>query len=355
METVNPAFPWLGLLDHPAFCVKDDAVIAINSQCTPRNISTGMDIRELLQENYEIYKATLSGQLYLTVYLGEITCNATMTKADGYDIFTLCSTADEDWLNAYALASQQLRIPLSNVMAVTDRLLTEMDTADTDTAQKASQINRGLFQLLRIVSNMSDATIYQDSKALHPEAVDFTGLFGEILEKAKAISENAGIALHYTLPKTPVIGLAYPERLERAVYNLLSNAMKFSPAGGTVEATLTKNGSTLAFTVLNNAPRTEDAFWNRYRREPGIEDSRNGLGLGMTLVGATATAHGGTVLLDHPTPEQTRVTLTIPVKKPTGTDVHSPKIAIGDYAGGRDKGLLEFSEFLPTDNYKNIN
>ena len=87
---------------------------------------------------------------------------------------------------------------------------------------------------------------------------------------------------------------------------------------------------------------------------PAIEDSRNGLGLGMTLVGATATAHGGTVLLDHPTPEQTRVTLTIPVKKPRGTEVRSPKIPIGDYAGGRDKALLEFADLLSTDAYNNI-
>ncbi len=355
METTNPTFPWLGLMDHPAFCVKDDKVIAVNSLCTPRSISAGVDVRELLQENFDAYKAMENGHLYLTVYAGGTACNATVTKAEGYDIFTLCPSADEDWLNAYALASQQLRIPLSNVMAVTDRLLTELDTADSDTAQKASQINRGLFQLLRIVSNMSDASIYQDSTALHPETVDFTALFGEILEKAQSISEDTGIALHYSLPDASVFGLAYPERLERAVYNLLSNAIKFSPAGGTVEASLTKSGNALIFMVLNNAHKTGNAFWNRYRREPSIEDSRNGLGLGMTLVGTTATTHGGTVLLDHPTPEQTRVTLSIPIKKPTGTEVHSPKIAIGDYAGGRDKGLLEFSEFLPTDNYKNIN
>lgn len=355
METSNYAFPWLGLIDHPAFCVKDDMVIAANSLCTARNISVGSDMQELLQENFDTYKALKDGQLYLTVYAGGIACNATVTKAEGYDIFTLCSISEEDWLSAYALASQQLRIPLSNVMAVTDRLLSELDTANTNTAQKASQINRGLFQLLRIVSNMSDASLYLDSKALHPEAVDFTALFAEILEKAQSISEGTGITLHYSLPKTPVLGLAYPEQLERAVYNLLSNAIKFSPADGSIEVNLAKSGNRLVFTVLNNAPNTNDTFWNRYRREPAIEDSRNGLGLGMTLVGATATAHGGTVLLDHPTPEQTRVTLTIPVKKPTGTEVRSPKIPIGDYAGGRDKGLLEFSEFLPTDNYKNIN
>lgn len=355
METENLTFPWLELVDHPAFCAKDDTVIASNSLCAAYGISAGADIRAFLQDHYDVYKATESGCLYLTVTTGEITRNATVTKAGDYDIFTLCASPDEERLRAYALAAQQLRIPLSNVMAVTDLLLAELDTSEAEAARKASQINRGLYQLLRIVSNMSDAGLYQDAKVLHPENADFTALFSEILEKAQTISAETGICLHYSLPTRPVLGLAYPEQLERAVYNLLSNAIKFSPAGGTVEAVLTKKGSHLIFTVLNNAPEATGAFWARYRREPVIEDSRNGLGLGMTLVGAAATAHGGTVLWDHPTPEQTRVTLTIPVKKITGTEVHSPKVPIGDYAGGRDKGLLEFAEILSSDSYQNIN
>ena len=355
METVNPTFPWLGLLDHPAFCVKDGVVVATNSLCECHSISVGIDVRELLQENFEVYQQAESGQLYLTVCAGGTCCNATVTKTQDYDIFTLCYTPEEDRLNAYALAAQQLRIPLSNVMAVADRFFSDLDTTDAETANTTSQINRGLFQLLRIVSNMSDAGIYQDGHMLHLETCDFTGLFEEILEKAQAISAETGITLHYDLPKTAVVGLAYQEQLERAVYNLLSNAIKFSPVGGTVKANLTRKGNTLIFTVINVSSEADGAFWNRYRREPSIEDSRNGLGLGMTLVGAAATAHGGTVLVDHPTAEQTRVTLTIPVKKPTGTETHSPKVTIGDYAGGRDKGLLEFAEFLPTDNYKDIN
>ena len=242
-------------------------------------------------------------------------------------------------------------------MSVTDRLLAHMDTSNPEIAHQVSQINRGLFQLLRIVSNMSDSSIYQETSALRGETVDFTSFFAEIMEKAQTMCTGTGIRLEYQGPRTAVFGYAYSERLERAVYNLISNAIKFSSVNGTVEASLSKIGETLTFAVVNNSPalNAETPFWNRYRREPSIEDSRSGLGLGMALIGGAAAAHGGTVLVDHPTPEQTRVTMTIPVRKAASTDVHSPIIAIGDYAGGRDKGLLEFAEILPSDNYKDIN
>ena len=75
----------------------------------------------------------------------------------------------------------------------------------------------------------------------------------------------------------------------------------------------------------------------------------------MTLVSSVACAHGGTVLIDHPTPLETRITMTIPIKKSESTDVRSPIFRLGDYAGGWDKGLLELSEILSADSYQNIN
>ena len=177
------------------------------------------------------------------------------------------------------------------------------------------------------------------------------------MEKAQTISASAGIKLSYTGPNTPILGLAYEEKLERAIYNLLSNALKFSPDGSTINAKLTKNEDTASFTISNTniEPVDANSFWYRYRRTPAIEDSRFGLGLGMTLISAVTAAHNGTVLVDHPTPSETRVTMTIAIVKDTSGAVRSPVMRIGDYAGGRDKGLLELSEVLSSDAYLNIN
>jgi hypothetical protein len=75
----------------------------------------------------------------------------------------------------------------------------------------------------------------------------------------------------------------------------------------------------------------------------------------MTLVSSVACAHSGTLLIDHPTPLETRITMTIPIVNSDSNDVHSPILRIGDYAGGWDKELLELSEILPADSYQNIN
>ena len=85
-------------------------------------------------------------------------------------------------------------------------------------------------------------------------------------------------------------------------------------------------------------------------REPAIEDSRFGLGLGMALVRSVAASHGGTVLLEQTS--GTKVTMTLAIRKDVPGTLRTPAMRIGDYAGGRDLGLLEFSETLPPIAYK---
>ena len=357
METMKHLFPWLDLIDRPAFCVKGGIVEAVNTAAEHRLLRVGMDIHEIVTDHWEAYEAFENGSLYLTITIGDLPYNASVSRTEEYDIFLIYQDAEDDQLHTLALAAQQLRIPLSNVMTVTDRLLADLDNANPDTQQQASQINHGLFQLLRIISNMSDAGSYKSAPTSGMQTIDLTAVVDELMEKALAISADVGINLSYTGPNTPILGLAYEEKLERAIYNLISNALKFSTAGGTVEAKLTKNGNMACFTISNLSAEAIDdhSLWNRYRREPSIEDSRFGLGLGMTLISAVATAHGGTVLVDHPNPLETRVTMTIAITKENAAVVRSPILRIGDYAGGRDKALLELSEILTTDSYKKIN
>ena len=357
METMNRPFPWLELMDRPAFCVKDGMVVACNSAAENRMLCVGMDVRDIVTEHRDAYESFENGCLYLPITVEGITYNASVVRTKECDVFLIRQDADDDQLQTLALAAQQLRIPLSNVMTVADRLLEGLDDTDPALQKQSRQINHNLFQLLRIIGNMSDAGNYRKISAATMQTVDLTAIIDEIMDKAQTMSENTGITISYTGLNTSILGLANEEKLERAVYNLLSNAIKFSPAGSTVDVRLSKNGNMLSLTICNPTAEAADDhnYWNRFRREPAIEDTRYGLGLGMALVSAVAVSHGGTVLIDHPKPLQTRVTMTVAIKKDKSGVVRSNVMRIGDYAGGRDKGLLEFAEILTEDAYKDIN
>ena len=351
------SFPWLDLIDYPAFCVKDGAIIATNTLAEQRQFRVGMDVGEIVTEQQDIYQNFESGNLYLNINICGISCPASVVRTRECDIFHIRRTEDDDALQALALAAVQLRNPLANLMTLTDQLFSGMDLLDETSQKQTSQINQNLYRLLRIVSNMSDANGYTQAGKAGMQTADLVSLMGEIMEKAQSFFAGTGITLDYNGPTEPVFGAVNAEKIERAIYNLLSNAAKFSQNGSTVNASLATNNNRLTFTICNTNSEElpKQGLWQQYRREPSLEDPRHGLGLGMTLASAVAAFHGGTILVDNPSPEQTRITMTIPIVKGTSETLRSPIIHVGDYAGGRDRGLIELSEVLPIEIYQNIN
>ena len=177
--------------------------------------------------------------------------------------------------------------------------------------------------------------------------------FQEIFDEAAHLCASAGITLTFTNHPTSVYSLIDSNRMERAIYNILSNSLKFTPAGGTIHAqlecrkkalylTISDSGSGIAFNIASHV-------FNRYCREPGIEDNRHGIGLGMSLIRSAVVAHGGTVLLDRSKEGGVRTTITLPIRQDS-TTLRSPVLRI-DYAGERDHGLIELSDSLPNHMY----
>jgi len=216
-------------------------------------------------------------------------------------------------------------------------------------------LNRSLYHMLRLVGNMSDAARYTQHTPPRQELRDITAVVGDIFEKAAVLTEHTGITLRFSNYPECVFSLTDAEKLERGIYNMLSNAIKFSERGSVIDAMLTRHGNKLHLTVCDSGSGiAEDVLGSvffRHLRQPGVEESRHGIGLGMVMIRSAASAHGGTVLIEKNTAGGARVTMTLSIRKDLRGNLGSPRLKV-DYAGEFDHGLIELADVLPTDAFK---
>lgn len=336
----------------PAFIVQDGIVTNSNQAALQRQIKLNTNISDLIcigKDEYEIYT---DGKLCLTLSIQGITYNATVTNTESGHLFCLESDYEDPELRAFALVAQQLREPLAKAMVSTELLLPNSSVRDdAEAAQHLSQVNRSLHQLLRAVCNMSDAAQYTNPLHANMQTQDVAKIFDEILEKAADLATHAERTLNYAVPKQAIFCSADGAKLERAILNLLSNAIKFTPKGGTINATLHHSNNRLLFTVQDSGEganlQARTNMFSRFLREPGLEDGRSGIGLGLSIVRSVAAAHGGTVLIEQPNNAGVKITMTLSIKQPADNIFRSPVRFPIDYAGGYDHCLLELSDVLP--------
>lgn len=355
MNQITDAMEMVAHLSHPAFCVKDGIIVHVNAAAASRMIEPNTAISQLLKTGAEEYREFSGGCLYLTLSVCGQDLGFSVCRKNSFDLFHLEQDAENRELQAMALAARELREPLASIIITADQLCSGgEEIPDAATSAHIARINRSLFQMLRLISNMSDANRYASSASASMEVMNISAFLQEIFAKTAVLTERSGIGLEYSGIAEPVYGLANGEMLERAVLNIISNAMKFIPQGGTIQANLLRRGNKLYLSILDNGSgipeSTRSNLFSRYAREPGVEDGRFGIGLGFVMIRSTAQQHGGTVLVDHPTEIGTRVTMTLAIRSGSADHVRSPILKV-DYAGERDHGLLELSDVLAADLY----
>lgn len=356
MENRLETIGMLDLIVRPGFCVKDHIIVKVNPAAEALMLAPGTDIRTLLLTGKQEYADFQEGCLYLTLSLGTEAWGASVTKMEDFHVFLLEQEQNRSELQAMALAARELRTPLANVMS-TAELLFPMSALQEDPAIRdyAGRMNRGLMQMLRIIGNMSDAHRYATDAGNRMETRDVGKLFQEIFDHSAELLSYVGLKLTFRNLSTSVSCLVDSEKLERSVLNILSNATKFTPKGGSVDCSLTLQGTMLYLQIQDNgsgiADNIKGSIHSRYLRQIGIEDGDFGIGLGMVLVHSTAALHGGTVLVDHPKGQGTRITMTLAIRQNSSGTLRS-KLFRTDYCGERDHGLLELSESLPASLYE---
>ena len=207
------------------------------------------------------------------------------------------SQAKDEFL---AVVSHELRTPLNTLRLWAGVL--RNGPRDTQTIARAvDTIDRNTILQARLIEDLLDASrIVSGRLRLTIERMDLAGVIAQATETVRPAAENKTITLSTALDPAagPVLGDA--TRLQQVVWNLLANAVRFTPVGGRVAVGLRRAGPEAELTVTDSgrgmAPGLLPRVFDRFRQgESGTMRSHGGLGLGLSIARQIVELHGGTI------------------------------------------------------------
>jgi signal transduction histidine kinase len=217
--------------------------------------------------------------------------------------------------------SHELRTPLNAVIGYSEMLIEDAED-DRPKAQNVAdlrRINTAGQHLLGLITDVLDISEIEVGRfELHEEAVDLGKLLGECHRAASERAKAAGLDLTLEPAAGSPTLLADERRLKQIVLNLLTNAVKFTPAGGRImlSASMTAQGGVallVADTGIGMTPEEIPVALEAFRQVDGALTRRQeGTGLGLPLARALAELHGGTLAIASAPGEGTAVTVTLP-------------------------------------------
>ncbi|MEV7425642.1 HAMP domain-containing sensor histidine kinase [Streptomyces sp. NPDC091212] len=243
--------------------------------------------------------------------------------------------------------AHELRTPLSNIRGWLEAA--QDGLAEPDPAFVSSLLEEAV-QLQHIIDDLQDlGAADAGALRLHPEPVRADELLVQVAAAHQGLAETADIALTVSTPPPgtprPPLLHADPVRLRQAVSNLVSNAVRHTPAGGRVSlrAYVNAAGDEVALEVADtgsgippaDVPHVFDRFW---RAEKSRNRSTGGSGLGLAIVLKLAEAHGGTATVMSTEGLGSVFTVRLPV---------APGGAADDLPGGGGAGKAEETTARP--------
>lgn len=196
-----------------------------------------------------------------------------------------------------ANAAHELRTPLTNLQGYLEALRDGVIVADRSTYESLWDEAERLVRLSRSLDSLAEG----DAATAPPpvESIDLAAAVRSAVDLAQPALERAGLKVSVVVPPT-LAARANPDHLAQVLANLLSNAVRYTPAGGSVVVRAARRPGDLLVTVANSGePIPPDdlarVFERFYRVEKSRDRARGGAGIGLAIVKQLVEAGGGRV------------------------------------------------------------
>lgn len=196
-----------------------------------------------------------------------------------------------------ATVTHELKTPVTVILGWT--AVMRQDDAPEVRAEAIAAIEQSARVQSRLVEDLLDMSRILFGK-LHvgSEPVSLVPVIEQAVDMIRPLARSHRIELNLTLPHDPCVVAGDPVRLQQICGNLLSNAVKFTPGGGRVDVSLSRNGSFACVEIADTGEGIRadvlPAIFEPLRQGRGAT-AKGGLGLGLTIVREVVTMHRGTI------------------------------------------------------------
>lgn len=203
-----------------------------------------------------------------------------------------------------ATLSHELRTPLNAVIGWSRML--RSGRLDSEGAQHAVEVvERNAWAQKQIIEDILDVSrVITGKLQLNRSPVDLVGVVDAALDAVRPAMEAKEIKIETLIDSSLRLVSGDPDRLQQVVWNILSNAAKFTPAGGKIEIAVNQNNGGVQIEVKDSGPGIDPSFlphvFERFRQADGSTTrTHGGLGLGLAIVRHLVELHGGTIAVEN--------------------------------------------------------
>lgn len=197
--------------------------------------------------------------------------------------------------------SHELRTPLSLILAPVERLLAK--NTDDESGATLRSIRSNSLRLLEQINGILDlARIDAQGIAVRPRTINITEYLGRVHADFSPAAQERGIELRTRHPEADLLISMDPTHLDRILLNLVANALKFTPVGGSIDVRVELAGNKVVFEVQDTGCGIpHDAQARIFDRFAQVEDrpqsAPSGTGIGLSMVRELTVRMGGTLAL----------------------------------------------------------